>query len=312
MPPRAFAAAFQLEPHPTKTVQFGAPRKVRTALQAAAPGVAVERSFRDLGVRQVLGAAGAAGAAKHRTDGAWGRFERLASLPMPYPQRVRATACAGVAAATWGAVVGPPATHLLAKLRTAAGRAVWRGGRFGAVELRLLLGAPTAAADPAAAFAFGPLLMLAKALRWGLTHEAEVRAVQARAGATPVHRGVVAALKALRLRDDWLCWTPVELPEGEGAGRLWPADAPLARVRGWLQERWRLVSARAVAKRRPGYAPAAAGIDWALAKRQLADPWLSAGLRAALLTVMVGDTVQHTRASHWREGNRRCPHCPAE
>ena len=29
------------------------------------------------------------------------------------------------------------------------GRAVWRGGRFGAVELRLLLGDPSGRADPA-------------------------------------------------------------------------------------------------------------------------------------------------------------------
>ena len=70
---------------------------------------------------------------------AWDRFGRLASLPLPYVQRLRATAAAGVSAATWGAVAGVPGVRLISKLRTAAGRAVWRGGRFGAVELRLLL-----------------------------------------------------------------------------------------------------------------------------------------------------------------------------
>ena len=66
----------------------------------------------------------------------------MAGLPLPHAKRLRAVASSGVQAATYGAVAGTPARGLLAKLRTSAGRAVWKGGAFGAVELRLLLGAP--------------------------------------------------------------------------------------------------------------------------------------------------------------------------
>ena len=147
---REFAEGLQLEVHPDKTVQFGASGDLRQALGEEEPGVSVRSGFRDLGVLQALGPRGSAAAGAGRVLAAWGRFRRLAALPLPYPARVRAAAAAGVAAATWGAAVGPPPVRLLSQLRTAAGRAVWRGGRFGAVELRLLLGAPCGRADPAA------------------------------------------------------------------------------------------------------------------------------------------------------------------
>jgi len=158
-----FAAAFQLEIHPDKTVQFGASAPVREALalEDEEPGLEVKSSFRDLGVQQVFGMAGAAAAGTGRVLREWDRFRRLAALPLPYHVRVHAAAAAGVAAATWGAFVRPPPVRVLGKLRTAAGRAVWRGGRFGAVELRLLLWAPSGRADPAAACALEPLLLLA-------------------------------------------------------------------------------------------------------------------------------------------------------
>ena len=113
---------------------------------------------------------------------------------MPYRVRVRAAAAAGTAAAAWGAVVGPPSRALIAKLRTAAGRAVWRGGRYGAVEVRLLLGGPDGRADPAASFALQPLVMLTKALRWGIVQGTEVADIETRAANSPVGRGIAAGL----------------------------------------------------------------------------------------------------------------------
>ena len=64
----------------------------------------------------------------------------------------------------------------------------------------------------------------------------------------------------------------------------------------------------AVARRRKGFGQAKDGIDWGLARRALAarrDP-AEAG---ALLTVLVGDVVTATRASHWRGIGRGCPAC---
>ena len=304
-----FASALQLDIHPDKTVQFGASVLVREALVDEDPGLEVKRSFRDLGVQQVLGLAGAAAAGDGRVAGSWDRFRRLAALPLPYQVRVHAAAAAGVAAATWGACVGPPTARVLGRLRTAAGRAVWRGGRFGAVELRLLLGAPLGRADPAAACALEPLLMLAKALRWGLTSEAEVVEVQEHASSTPVGRGLSLSLKRLGLAGSWTCWSPRDA--AEGVGGLRPAATPLAVTRLWLQDRWRRTCMKAVAGRRPPFIGAATDIDWAVARKQLADPWLSCGLQAALRSIMVGDAVPQVRASHWREGDRRCPRCGA-
>ena len=85
-------------------------------------------------------------------------------------------AAAGVAAAAYGALADAPAGRDLARLRTWAGRAVWRGGRYGAVELRLLLGAKHGRADPAAVIARAPLLALARALRrgWAWPDDAEL------------------------------------------------------------------------------------------------------------------------------------------
>jgi hypothetical protein len=97
---KKFAGAFQLDIHPVKTVQLGAARTLRQALAAAAPDAVVRRTFKDLGVHQVFGAAGAAEAGDGRALAAWDRFRRCSALPLPYHVRVRAGAAAGVAAAT--------------------------------------------------------------------------------------------------------------------------------------------------------------------------------------------------------------------
>ena len=99
-------------------------------------------------------------ALQKRVLAAAARFDRLGGLPLPYAVRLRAVAACGVQAAVYGAVAGRPKAGVLAQLRTRAGRAVWRGGGFGAVELRLLLGDPSCRADPAAAFSIAPLAAL--------------------------------------------------------------------------------------------------------------------------------------------------------
>jgi len=149
-----FATAFQLDLNRQKSALFGHPPAARKAMRAAVPGVPVVASFRDLGVTQAFVRQGASAGGTARLLAAEGRFRRLGGLPLPFLQRVRATASAGVSAACWGAVVyAPPASHI-ARLRTWAGRAIWRSGRYGAVELRLLLSGPDGRADPAAQFAF--------------------------------------------------------------------------------------------------------------------------------------------------------------
>ena len=93
-------------------------------------------------------------------------------------------------------------------------------------------------------------------------------------------------------------------------GESWdPGGAPLVATRAWLQSRWRDLAAKEVARRRKGYEGAALGLDWGTARGRLEDRWLSAGRRAALLTVMVGDVVTAARASHLCDRAWACPHC---
>ena len=153
--------------HPEKTVLFGSTAAARRALAIGAPDARVVTEFRDLGLGQAVAGNSRPKNALQRAAACTERFRRLATLPLPFPLRVQATAAAGVAAAVWGALGDRPPAVALRKLRTAAGRASWRGGRFGAVELRLLLGAPNGRVDPAYHFASAPLLQLAKAIQGG-------------------------------------------------------------------------------------------------------------------------------------------------
>ena len=119
--------------------------------------------------------------------------------------------------------------------------------------------------------------------------------VLARPGKNGAGWALVRAMADMRLVPGSLVWvakagTPQGLPFDPGWGGL-------VAGRLWLQARWRALSAVAVAKRRKGFLPARAGLDWELARRMLRAPLGPAPL-GALLTVMVGDTVSATRAWH--------------
>ena len=161
-----FVRAAQLTINVAKSGTFSSSAQGRAVLAADDPSAPVLTCFKDLGITQHAGGPALVAPAA-RVLSTLARFERLAGLPLPYPQRSRAVAAAGVAAAAYGALAGVPSGRDLAKLRTWAGRAVWRGGRFGAVELRLLLGAEHGRADPAAVITLAPLLALSRALRRG-------------------------------------------------------------------------------------------------------------------------------------------------
>ena len=140
--------------------------------------------------------------------------------------------------------------------------AVSRGGRFGAAEPRLLLGDASCRADPAAALAFGPLLALARGLRWGLVPPA--LAVELFAG-PPARVGPAFACKralaALGLGADPLAWTLPPWPELP-AGPWLPQSEPLEATRRLLCLLWRGQALRAVAARRAEFALLARGVDW--------------------------------------------------
>jgi len=161
-----FVAAAQLQLSEAKPGVFASAGPGRRWLCRRCPEAQLLRAFKDLGVEQHAGMHGCAVLAG-RVAGTRGRFERIAGLPLPIPRRVQATAASGVNAATHGAITATPPGRQLAVLRTWAGRAIWRGGRYGAVELRRLLASQDCRADPAAAFTLAPLLALAKALRKG-------------------------------------------------------------------------------------------------------------------------------------------------
>jgi hypothetical protein len=175
------------------------------------------------------------------------------------PLRLRVVAASAVASASYGCVAYPPDRKELLRLRTAAGRAAWRGGRFGAVELRLLVGCPTGRADPAAAMAFAPLLMCAKAVRRGWITLEALRAVEAALPSVPLVRAVLAARRALGLDGSWTHWHAGFAPPGEQGWR--PFDQPLAATLRWLRRRWLYLQVSLVAARRPGFRPSAAGVD---------------------------------------------------
>ena len=135
----SFAAAAQLTLHPDKSGVFSGCGLARQQLQVLLPHVKPLVSFKDLGFEQLAGQAGQ-GTLLKRIQATADRFDRLGGLPLPHLMRLRAAS--GVQAAVYGAVAGRPKAAVLAQLRTKAGRAVWRGGGFGAIELRLLLGCP--------------------------------------------------------------------------------------------------------------------------------------------------------------------------
>ena len=280
---RDFAAAVQFDVHPGKTFLFGSSLAVRTACEALGGGVAAVAVFRDLGVVQVVGRTPPPVAvAAARAAGAEGRFARLEALPLAYPARVRAVAAAGVAAAAWGALAGRPPAAALRRMRALAGRAVWRGGRFGAAELRLLLGDPAGRADPAAQVAVAPLFMLARALRSGHVTATAVREVQGALARSALGRALARSLRDLRLRPDLLFWAAA--PHGPACEPWSPQGGSPSPRRsfGFGLGGGRSPSA-AVAARRPGFGGAAAGIDWGLASTGLRSTRLTPAQRGALV-----------------------------
>ena len=122
-----FVRAAQLTISTAKSGVFTSSTEGREALAAADPAAPVLLSFKDLGIVQAVGASKVSAPAT-RTLGTLARFQRLSGLPLPYAQRARAVAAAGVSAAAYGALAGTPPGRDLARLRTWAGRAVWRGG----------------------------------------------------------------------------------------------------------------------------------------------------------------------------------------
>ena len=302
-----YARAAQLTVHEAKSGVFASSAQGRAALAADDPAVQVLRSFKDLGICQSVGAPGLSAPAA-RVLSTVARFERLAGLPLPYAQRTRAVAAAGVAAAAYGALAGAPAGRDLAKLRTWAGRAVWRGGNFGAVELRLLLGAEHGRADPAAVIALAPLLALARALRRGWARQEDAELVLTGPARHPLAHALRRSMRVLALAGTLTAWEAAPLA-GHPGGDWRPAECGLDATREWLSARWLAVAAAAVAARRAPFATAANGIDWAGAGRALQAAGGSGPRWAAARAAMVGDSVTATRASHWRDVPRQCPHC---
>ena len=102
-----FVRAAQLSVSVAKSGVFASSAAGRAALPAAETAAPVLPSFKDLGISQHVGAPGlVALAARIRSKVA--RLERLAGLPLPYAQRSRAVAAAGVSAASYGALAGTP------------------------------------------------------------------------------------------------------------------------------------------------------------------------------------------------------------
>ena len=271
-----FAAAAQLRISVAKSGAFASTASARADLQVADPSAPVLRSFKDLGIPQHAGHVGTT-AAVARVQGTFARLDRLAGLPLPYAHRVQAVAAAGVVAAAYGAVVGTPSNRTLARLRTWAGRAVWRGRRFGAVELRPLLGGQALPRRPCRSVRVGTVVGICKALQRGWARTEDAQLLGQGAGRHPLAQALRRSTRTL-------------------PGGTWdPATAGLDATRAWLPARWRARAALAVSRRRPGFVAAAAGVGWAGAGHALAVLAASPARWAAARAAMVGDSVTATR-----------------
>ena len=298
-----FVRAAQLSVSVAKSGVFASSAAGRAALPAADPAAPVLLSFKDLGISQHVGAPGlVALAARIRSKVA--RLERLAGLPLPYAQRSRAVAAAGVSAASYGALAGTPAGRDLARLRTWAGR----GGRYGAVELRLLLGTEHGRADPAAVITLAPLLALARALRRGWAQAADADLLLGGPAQHPLAHALRRSMRVLALAGTLTAWQAAPLAGHPGGPWLPAVEGPDA-TRSWLCARWRAVAAAAVAARRPPFSGAAQGIDRAGAGRALAALGGQGTRWAVARAAMVGDSV--TADNLRLPDHEICPQCQA-
>ena len=304
-----FAVAFQPTVNTAKMRVVAAPGPLQAGLSAALPGVTVRAEVRDLGVLQQLGGLPGSSVLKQRLAVACERLRRVAVLPLARECLLRVVAAAGVSVAVYGGSCGSLPRHAVRSLRAAAAGAVSRGGRFGAPELRLLLGDSTCRADPAAALAFAPLLALARAVRWGHVREEDALAAwdsgTERTGPVGACR---RAMQSLGLGGDPLHW---QLPAWrELLGGPWVvANEPLSATRRLLWELWRARAARQVAARRSDFGGLRDGVDWHASLIGLRRARWPPARRGALRSVMVGDVVTEARAAHWREGGDLCPEC---
>ena len=102
-----FATSAQLTISQAKSGAFANSLLVRAGIEEDGPSVPILTSFKDLGILQHACKVSAAATAA-RAQRTFGRFERLAGLPLPLHRRVQAVAAAGVAAAAYGAIAGTP------------------------------------------------------------------------------------------------------------------------------------------------------------------------------------------------------------
>ena len=102
-----FVRAAQLAISEAKSGVFSSSAEGRAALAAADPAAPVLLSFKDLGIVQAVGGPRVSAPAT-RVVSTMARIQRLAGLPLPYAQRSRAVAAAGVSAAAYGALAGTP------------------------------------------------------------------------------------------------------------------------------------------------------------------------------------------------------------
>ena len=124
----------------------------------------------------------------------------------------------------------------------------------------------------------------------------------------PLTLALRRSMRELRIQGTLLQWES-EAWAGHAGGPWRLALASVSDTREWLCARWRARAVAAVAARRGRFADAALGIDWPGAARALQVIAGSHTQWAAARSAMVGDSVTATRASHWRDVSRACPHC---
>ena len=306
---RRTALAAQLDLHPVKSGFFTTQPEAVDYCLSAIPVAARLMILKDLGVQHSLGEEPEVPLLMERCQKAGGVANRIGMLPTSYKRRAHMVAAAVVPTGLFGASVSPLPAASLRTLRSAASRAVWRGGRYAAPECKLLLADARAKADPAAQAAFAPLLQLARALRHGWTSVEVARSVVDGASRSGPVRALQASLTALRLGRDPLKWSAALV--GDHAGGEWdPAKHPLQDTQCWLTARWQALAAVEVARRRQGFAGASGGVEWRIARRALQSADLPRDEAGALLALMAGDVVLAPRASHWNGAGRGCTHCP--
>jgi hypothetical protein len=296
-----FARDMAFQPNAAKTRRFATLPAVKAALEAI-PGPPLAKAFLDLGIVQTPTPCAAPALSDKRLHSGLDKFERTATLAVPFCRRIQYCAASGVPAALYGIAAQPISALRLAALQSSALRAMWRSSSRSASELVMALFVPWRASPVAYSIIKTCLAMRSCILSGGVELDALAWAYHCNTAVGPF-RALQDALSRIgaRLSPDG---RTILGPQGP---LLW-LTGPTAHVRDDLLGRVQDKALQALAKRRPILAGVASGFDRFLTLQY--DRSDAPEVRKAALRVLqTGGSIVQQVAAKWVPGGGRCPFC---